>query len=525
MKPKRYFASDMTTAIKLVRDDLGPEAIILSNKKVPGGVEIISALDGIEDILARESNSAKPTIKLNHKIGRRPSEKIVGLSEERKKHALGGAGDNRKKSSLKKTGSSAGNKRDYWLAGGAKPAGQLKKDKELEKMDARSNTNKREAGEEIPDKPKNAFDYYHEVATELENLPDYEEQLPDAEASANQKNETSKQESMDSRELDEMKGEILYLRKLIEKQNQAQPQENLNSTESPSEYAVFGQLQEFGFSLSICEHSLLALRGEKYLSVEGAVSGIVEGARISAKDYVACAGTLALVGPAGVGKTTTIAKLAAKRILDRGQSSVRLISFDSDRIGSSHQIKAIGDLLDIETHVVSERELPDLLARNLESDQVLTLIDSAGMLPNDEYWYAHKNLLRNMPRYVKKLLVLPCSYQFNTLKVIIENFSNIELSGCILTKLDETSSMGEVLSAVIESDLEIQYITNGQQIPFDIFLPDRNRILDIIQRQMENFGKSGKSADDLWQGIESRTKIRQQQNVGSRFRKQNSLAQ
>ena len=113
MKPKRYFASDMTTAIKLVRDDLGPEAIILSNKKVPGGVEIISALDGIEDILARESNSAKPTIKLNHKIGRRPSEKIVGLSEERKKHALGGTGDNRKKSSLKKTGWSAGNKRDY----------------------------------------------------------------------------------------------------------------------------------------------------------------------------------------------------------------------------------------------------------------------------------------------------------------------------------------------------------------------------------------------------------------------------
>lgn len=174
----------------------------------------------------------------------------------------------------------------------------------------------------------------------------------------------------------------------------------------------------------------------------------------------------AFVGPTGVGKTTTIAKLAARFVLEHGLGKVALITTDTYRVGAHDQLRSLGRILNVPVRVVDkERSLPSVVASLKEFP--LVLIDTAGFRQGDPLLKEQEAQLDSCPG-IERVLVLACNSQLQTLKASAHAYTGKSVRGCVLTKLDETGSLGEALSVVIDQRLPVLYSTDGQAIPNDI---------------------------------------------------------
>lgn len=544
MKPKRYFASDMSSAIKLVRDDLGPEAIILSNKKVTGGVEIISALDNIDEILRREVHSAEPTVKAKAKLRSLNNERIAALKDSGLNNSVSTMASRQRaavssqansiaahRPAIKDRDSKKGRFGSEFFEPPVKEKKTMKNPGDerggISKLGQRSDSEHAAPVPVAASRSKSAFDYYHDIADQ--NSSRLGNEVASDGSGANQPAADPQ-----SDEMREMRGELIFLRKLVEKQNQvgetsngkendpnANPNTNPNANPNPNALSI--ELMNLGFSPWVIERAMPQHQGSKpqeskplgsryqewfpnFTAKKGAdlrivLTDLIKNINLMNYDLVDTGGCVILVGPPGAGKTTTLAKLATRRVMERGPQSVRIVSLDSHRIGASQQIKAIGEVLNVDVKIQYDVEFFNQLSCNYSDPSILTLIDTAGMLPQDEYWLKQKNSLKNLPKFVKKMLVIPCSNQFSTLQSVINNFADIGITGCILTKLDETSSMGESLSAMIQSGLEICYVANGQKIPFDLFQFDREGLLNMLEDQVaQDCTRSGQFAGSLKSG-------------------------
>jgi len=184
------------------------------------------------------------------------------------------------------------------------------------------------------------------------------------------------------------------------------------------------------------------------------------------------------VGSTGVGKTTSIAKLAARYVLRHGQRHVALVTTDSYRIGAHEQLMTYGRLLGIPVQVASDHnELRSTL--NSLSDKRLVLIDTAGMSQRDVRLTEQFATLSDTGLPIRTLLVLSATVHPSVMDETIRAFSGVPLDGAILTKLDEAASLGGVLSAVIEQQLPLRFVTNGQRVPEDMQVA---RTSELIQQ-------------------------------------------
>lgn len=177
--------------------------------------------------------------------------------------------------------------------------------------------------------------------------------------------------------------------------------------------------------------------------------------------------TLALVGPTGVGKTTTIAKLAARVVQRHGPSGLALLTTDTYRIGAYEQLKIYGELLRVPVKVVQNAQE---LAAVLQAipDHVTVLIDNVGVSQRDRYVAEQAAMLSTTSRTVRRLLVLNASSHGNTLDDVARSYSQdggVPLQGCIITKADEASSLGAALDTAIRYRLPIHFVSNGQKVP------------------------------------------------------------
>jgi flagellar biosynthesis protein FlhF len=193
-------------------------------------------------------------------------------------------------------------------------------------------------------------------------------------------------------------------------------------------------------------------------------------------DIINTGGIYALVGPTGVGKTTTVAKLAARCALKHGAKNVALITTDCYRIGGQEQLRTYARILGVpvrvaRTHDELNESLNDLL------DRRFILIDTAGMNQRDMQLTEKFAVLKNQSHRIKNYLTLSATTQASVLNDIINAFSHLELSGCILTKTDETNSLGGAISALIRHHLPLAYECNGQQVPEDISLARPNTLV------------------------------------------------
>jgi len=178
-------------------------------------------------------------------------------------------------------------------------------------------------------------------------------------------------------------------------------------------------------------------------------------------------GIVAVVGPTGVGKTTTIAKLAARWSLQHGSADLALISTDDYRIGAREQLSTYARILGAPMYAAnSGKELADVLAR-LRAKKLI-LIDTAGMGPRDSRLRGQLAALRAGAPQARVLLALPAQGERHALEEIATSFARLAPVACILTKVDEAASLGAAISTAMRHQLPIAYLCNGQRVPEDL---------------------------------------------------------
>jgi flagellar biosynthesis protein FlhF len=189
-------------------------------------------------------------------------------------------------------------------------------------------------------------------------------------------------------------------------------------------------------------------------------------------------GVVALVGPTGVGKTTTIAKLAARFALRHGRRHVALVTMDHYRIGAHDQLRTYGKLLGVPVYIAGdEQELAVIL--NQMDDRRLILIDTAGTSQRDQTLPERFAALEKAGRTIHRYLVMAANAQLSVCDDVLQAFSVLRPERCILTKLDEATTLGGILSVLIRHHLPVSFLSDGQQVPDDLHPADAQRLVAL----------------------------------------------
>lgn len=207
-------------------------------------------------------------------------------------------------------------------------------------------------------------------------------------------------------------------------------------------------------------------------------------------------GIVALVGATGVGKTTTIAKLAARYTLKHGPHRVALITTDNYRVAAHEQLRSYARIMGVPMRVTGDA---DSLREALDSlqDKELILIDTAGMSQRDMLLSKQFAMLQaeGLPK-IKTYLTLATNCQRSVLTETGNKFSEMKLTGCILTKVDETTSLGGAITVAVENNLPISYFCDGQKVPEDMHLARAHTIVSRSVSVMQHM-TSMKSDDEF----------------------------
>ncbi|WP_100403047.1 flagellar biosynthesis protein FlhF [Bacillus sp. FJAT-42315] len=185
-----------------------------------------------------------------------------------------------------------------------------------------------------------------------------------------------------------------------------------------------------------------------------------------------------IVGPTGVGKTTTLAKMAADSVLEKGKE-IAFISTDTYRIAAINQLKTYADLLKVPMHVVYKAEDFTEAIKQLE-DHDMIYIDTAGRNYRDERYVKELKSMISFEEEVESYLVMALTSKENDLKEIIDKFSLIPIEKFIFTKMDETKTHGTLLNLMCHFQKGVAFITNGQNVPDDLMEVDAETIVDIM---------------------------------------------
>ncbi len=192
-------------------------------------------------------------------------------------------------------------------------------------------------------------------------------------------------------------------------------------------------------------------------------------------DMLESGGVFALVGPTGVGKTTTTAKLAARCVMRHGASKLALITTDGYRIGGYEQLRIYGKILGVMVHAVKDEADLRIALSELKNKHTV-LIDTVGMSQRDRLVSEQVAMLSGAN--VNKLLCLNATSTGETLTEVIRSYQGSGLSGCIITKMDEAANYGAVLDAIIRHKLTMYYLANGQRVPEDLHVANKQYLVE-----------------------------------------------
>lgn len=402
MQVKRFFAADMRTAMKLVRDELGADASIIGNRRVAGGVELTAALDyQVPAAPARQPNPA-----LEAEL-RKTQAKIATAQAELSTRAQVDAGKDRQ-------------------LFGAEP------------------------------------------------------QLPaDSLAAVMRKSQaaTAPLAVTDQGALEAMRFELHGLRELIEVQLGSIAWGQLQSRR-PQQANLWRRLQRMGLPAELSKALLerVANVAEPRQAWRMLLAHLAHAIKTPKQEPMDEGGVIALVGPAGMGKTTTLAKLAARYVLKYGAQHIALVSLDSYRIGAQEQIKTLGRILNVPVTLVDPGQSLTQALAPLARKRVV-LIDTAGLPANDPALRMQLEALASRGINAKNYLVMAATSQSQVLKAAYHSYKRCGLVGCIVTKADEATSLGEVLGLAISQRLPVAYLADGPRIPDDLQIPRSHQLV------------------------------------------------
>ena len=275
----------------------------------------------------------------------------------------------------------------------------------------------------------------------------------------------------------EVMDEIRSLRKMVE-QHLAGFAWGETARTQPVKTEVMRQMLDSGFSPQFARDLLTDLPQEFDQSQALAwVKGAADHSLMtisSEGDIVDRGGIYALVGPTGVGKTTTTAKLAARCVLRHGPSKVALVTTDGYRIGAHEQLRIYGRILGVSVHLVKDAAELRQTLRELQNKHMV-LVDTMGMSQKDKLVPELTDMLAGCD--VQRLLLLSSTSRGDTLDDVVRAYQGERLAGCILTKIDEAASLATPLDVIMRHGLKLHYVSNGQRVPEDLHLPNRGYLL------------------------------------------------
>lgn len=446
MNVRKFIAANARDAFRKVKESLGNDAIILSNRGVPGGVEIMA-------VAARDMAMIVPN---------------------------GGVGD---------TLAVRNERNDYAAAAPQVP------DEDYRVLLSTARARVSGAAGAVPSKPAMHAALYQAQAEQAAPasrpavtpparpaapvnasiprtgaLRQPEMARPNPPAAAPRKNEAEvvPQAVMD---------EIRSLRRIVE-QHLAGFAWGETARSEPVKTEVLRQMLDAGFSPQLSRELLQDLPPEMDVGQALAwVKGVADRVLLTMhaeNDIVDRGGVYALVGPTGVGKTTTTAKLAARCVLRHGPSKVALVTTDGYRIGAHEQLKIYGRILGVPVYLVKDAlELRQTL--NELQHKHMVLIDTMGMSQKDKLVPEMTDMLAGCD--VQRLLVLASTSRGDTLDDVLRAYAGDLLAGCILSKIDEAASLATPLDVIMRHALPLFYVSNGQRVPEDLHLPNRSYLL------------------------------------------------
>ncbi|WP_339937324.1 flagellar biosynthesis protein FlhF [Undibacterium luofuense] len=188
-------------------------------------------------------------------------------------------------------------------------------------------------------------------------------------------------------------------------------------------------------------------------------------------------GVYAIVGPTGVGKTTTTAKLAARCVMRHGPSKLALITTDGYRIGGFEQLRIYGKILGVMVHAVKDETDLRIALEELKGKHTV-LIDTVGVSQRDKMVTDQVAMLSAAGTDVKRLLCLNATCTGETLSEVVRAYQGGGLAGCILTKLDEAATIGGALDIAIRQRLALYYVASGQRVPEDLHVANKQYLID-----------------------------------------------
>lgn len=407
MNVRKFIAATAREALHKVKELLGPDAIILSNRAIPGGVEIMAVAAGDMEMILPTPVREEPIMSDDYTV--RLSSPANGAT-------------------FKSRGASPSQKA-YDLPPKLPPNFP-------------------------PLTPRPAPQIERPRAQEQDSSPALAEIVP--------------AEVMD---------EIRALRKVVE-QHLAGAAWGESTRSEPVKTEILRQMLDAGFSPRFSRELLSGLPRE--LNAAKALTWVKGGADRSLQtinaegDIVDRGGIYALVGPTGVGKTTTTAKLAARCVLRHGASKVALVTTDGYRIGAHEQLRIYGRILGVSVHLVKDADELKQTLLDLQHKHMV-LVDTMGMSQRDRMVGEQVAMFENSN--VKRLLLLSATGRGDTLDDVVRAYNGADLAGCILSKVDEAAGLASSLDVIIRHGLRLHYVSNGQRVPEDLHLPNRAYLL------------------------------------------------
>ena len=508
MKIRRYVAKDMRSALAQIKDELGVDAVIMSNKKIAEGVELMAAVDYNQNIKPVQSTSQRGQLNLEPSTSdNAQSASRVDIAEDTVAISSAPQQATQQNSDVPVDSLAALLSRQVQQNGYDKAPATRAFNSNIENSATKStkeadikpgapeqdieqqfkNFTSRLAQTSGIDSPNENVNHQQGGETNASSLHN----AFDSALSSGQKVQSHSERQISGSEFENMQKEMSSIRQLLEHQMSGLMWQDM-AQKDPMRAVLVNKLMAMGLNEEVADQiaGYIPANSHEKDAWQQAKHIIAEQLNTTNNDIIQRGGVVSLVGPTGVGKTTTIAKLAARFAQAHGADQVVLISTDSYRIAGFEQLATYGRIIGCQVKLANDGDELDTLLQQF-SQKKLILIDTAGMGQRDMRLTEHlTTLISNARVRIRNYLVLAANTQQRVMQENVERFKRIPLAGCIYTKLDESLSVGEIITTSLQNGLAIGYLTDGQRVPEDIKVANAEKLVTLADRMANKSQRS-----------------------------------